>query len=208
MKALIFLLTISNLFLGCSNNDASTSPKQTIPGAITLTFLKSSIPANVASVIATLSREGYVSLQRSMNFLTDTSAEVTFDEVAVGGWKLDVKAYSADSVLKYQGITDVIVLDGETTIVNLSMIPVSTGVGSVQIVVTWGPRNAGVWVDNPANPILNRQNTIYDGRGVGYPIIIKDDGQYKMYYTNTGSVQDSFGRICTIGLATSTDGNT
>jgi predicted GH43/DUF377 family glycosyl hydrolase len=209
MKNTIALLLISLCIFSCSENDSSapTSPKQSTSGGISLAFEKSAIPANVVSVIATLSRDGYVSLKRTMNFLTDTSAEVLFDEVAVGTWDLNVKAFSIDSVLLYQGSAVVIIQDGQTTIINLKMEKVVTGVGSVQIYVSWGTTKTDKWIDNPSNPVLSRQNTIYDGRGVGYPIILKDSASYKMYYTNTGSTPDSLGRICTIGLATSTDGN-
>lgn len=139
MRMLIALSALLILFVGCEKsnvNSSTTNPAS--HGGLTLAFQKSTIPSNVASVVAILSRDGYDPLHRSMNFLTDTSAEVLFDEVAVGTWKLEVSAYSPDSVLKYQGTTTVIVFDGETTIVNLNMVPVSSGVGAVKIVVTWG----------------------------------------------------------------------
>ena len=208
MKTILSLLTLSILFFGCFKNDPVVpSTKPTAGGGITLSFQKSTVPANVASIMATLSREGYDDIRRSMNFVTDTTATVTFDEVVVGTWMLEVKAYSADSVLKYQGTTEVTVFDGETTIVNLTMVPVTSGVGSVQVVVTWGTSDAlnwKNWIHSSMNPVLADFDSINGNIGVAEPMLFVDNNKLKMTFMFLAGRGNGLER--SIGLAESDDG--
>ncbi|MBI2427776.1 MAG: hypothetical protein HYV29_03100 [Ignavibacteriales bacterium] len=136
------ILVFSLLFVigGCeqSNTPATTTEPTSNSGNIAFTFDKANAPAAVKTLTATLSRSGYTTLTKTINIFTDTSATMLFSEVAVGTWKVKVDAKDGDEKILYTGQADVIVLENTLSQVNLTLTPVSTGVGSVQINVTWG----------------------------------------------------------------------
>ncbi|MEW5798496.1 MAG: hypothetical protein AB1728_05775 [Bacteroidota bacterium] len=170
---------------GCEqkNTPVTTSAPISNVGNIAFTFDKANAPASVKTLTATLSRSGYATLSKTINIITDTSATMLFSEVAVGTWKVKVDAKDESSKVLYTGEADVNVLEGAVTQVNLTLTPVPTGVGSVQINVTWGTSEKK-WVDHINNPILTKTGKPIDWGGVGQPKIYVDDGMYRMYYLN------------------------
>jgi len=141
MKACVnILLMVVLLLFGCKNNDpvnSSTTPAKP-SGKVSLAFNKTSIPAEVSTITIVLSRQGYDSLKKQFNVLSDSSAEVLFNNIAVGVWNIDVKAYGTDNLVKYAGTTEATITEGVLTNVYLTLQKVSTGVGSVSITITWG----------------------------------------------------------------------
>ncbi|MHB1051258.1 MAG: LamG domain-containing protein [Bacteroidota bacterium] len=61
-----------------------------------------------------------------------------FENIPVGNWKIEIKAYGPDDQIKYFGFTEAMINDGVITNVYLTLQPVATGVGSVLISVSWG----------------------------------------------------------------------
>lgn len=93
----------------------------------------SNAPAEITTVIATLSRSGHDDRTLSLT-VSDSSASGTFSDVPIGTWHLVVEALDQDSVVRYRGETNVQVQPG-TTIVSLELSPTS---GNLEIHVTWG----------------------------------------------------------------------
>lgn len=60
------------------------------------------------------------------------------------------------------------------------------------------------WEEYPGNPIMTGTPGAWDSVNVGAPMVIKQDGQYKMWYTGNNSYE--FYAPRTIGYATSPDG--
>ena len=211
MKNVILAVIVSLTFFSCKEDKISNAlqdqPSTNQSGSVSFSLDKASAPASVAAVTAELSRQGFLSVKKSLSLLSDSAAETTFDKVAIGTWTIKVNALSRDSVLLYSGQASVEVLAGVTTQVNITLMPVTATDGGINIHVTWGTVLAG-WFDNATNPILRRQNTKYDTRGVGYPIVLSDGAEYKMWYANIQSAADTNGAVTSIGLATSKDGNT
>lgn len=181
---MIFLLG-ALLFLSCektntpSGNDALPSNS----GNVAFTLDKANAPAAVKSITSTLTRSGYATLTKTLNIDSDTSATILFTEVAVGTWRVKVDAKDESGKLLYTGEADVIVLESTVTQLSLTLNPVSTGVGSVQINVTWGSGEKK-WTDYVNNPVLVKTGKAIDWGGVGQPKIYFDNGVYRMYYLN------------------------
>ena len=96
-------------------------------------------PKDIASIVGLLSRSGYDTLENSF-IISGDSAECEFDDIAVGSWHLQVNAYDERNALEYSGSTDVEVLSGQTTPVNLVLDPAT---GSISVTVRWGTGKAG-----------------------------------------------------------------
>jgi predicted GH43/DUF377 family glycosyl hydrolase len=198
--SILTVIFISLLLSSCST-DTPVSPKEAEQGGISLNIDRMHKPDNVVSVTAYLSREGYDTLSGTLNLLSDTTADITFSNLAAGGWHLKVDASDEESVVVYTGETDVNILAGITTQVYLTLEPTGAGVGNIYIFVNWGiPPNTN-WIDYPYNPILQPQLNGFDNNGITQPKIIEDGTVYKMWY-----VAEAGGYIKYIMYAESPDG--
>lgn len=199
----VAILIISLVFITCSSEDVnipSTTEKST--GLISLKIDRVNAPANVEEVVAYLTREGFEPIIKSLNLLSDSTADITFEAIAVGVWHLKVDALNGDGEIVYTGETDVEVLDGVLVQVSLTLQPTGNGTGTIYLYVTWGSGSFG-WVDYIGNPILVKTGSNFDFSGITQTFTLQDDGEYKMYYTGyaSGSMTYTF-------LATSSDGIT
>jgi len=133
-SALIAVLLVT--FFGCSDHGTEAPPNGTSGelGKLTLSF--SNPPVEIVRVVARLSREGFVTriMQLTIHDTTQ-SATGSFADVPVGLWHLRVEALDDNSVIRYQGETDVAVVGGQIAQISLQLSP--TG-GGIHIIVTWG----------------------------------------------------------------------
>lgn len=185
MKKIIVMFTFAFIIAGCDQSNPPTATVQTgNSGMVAFTFDKVNAPASVKTLTTTLTRSGYSTLQKTINIVTDTSASILFEQVAIGTWKVKVDAKDENGLVLYTGQSEVIVVENSVSQLNLVLSAVATGVGSVQINVTWGATNVGSWIDFANNPILKRSGTNIDWGGIGQPKIFIDNGIYRMYYLN------------------------
>jgi predicted GH43/DUF377 family glycosyl hydrolase len=167
-------------------------------GHVAFTFDKAHAPAAVKTLTAILSQSGYTTLEKTINIITDTSASILFEQVAVGTWKVKVDAKDENGKVLYTGESAVIVLENSVSQINLVLTPVLSGVGSVQINVTWGS-NITEWIDLESNPILSRPNNSALIYGIHSSKVLRDNEKYYMWYS-MGTPQGG------VGVATSSDG--
>jgi predicted GH43/DUF377 family glycosyl hydrolase len=200
MKHLIVLFILFFLLAGCEQSNAPIDvPPNSTSGNVALTFDKSSTPAAVKTITTILSRSGFSSLERTLDIYNDTTAVILFDKIAVGTWQIKVDAKNESGQTVYTGQSEVIVLEGTVSMVNIVMAPVATGVGSVQINVSWGQPAGQRWVDFEFNAVLSKSSNPHENVGVSQPRIYKINDKYYMYY-------QMIGRISAVGLAISADG--
>lgn len=179
-KKILFFLVLTVLFYGCSKDNPVTPPQNSSnTGKVLLKIDRENAPSNVAIVTATLSRENFSSITASLNLLSDTTADLTLQSIPIGIWTLKVEAFDTAGVVKYSGQTDVTILEGMITQVSLTLLPTSTGLGSIYIIVNWGNSS---WTDHQGNPILSYLNNNYDYLGIAQPQVIYDGSKYRMYY--------------------------
>ncbi|MHB9011513.1 MAG: glycoside hydrolase family protein [Ignavibacteriaceae bacterium] len=186
MKRLIaLLLFISFLFYSCSKNTI-TSPNgsSNSTGKISLKIDKTNAPQNVATVVAYLSKVGSDTLTGILNLRSDTSADISFQNIAIGTWHLLVNAEDGNGVVVYSGQSDVQVVEGTTTSVSLSLVPTATGTGNIYIYVTWGVPQA-MFTDYSNNPVFIIYQNPSNPLEVSESKIIHDNGIYKMWYLCT-----------------------
>lgn len=143
---------------------------------------KSTAPENVVLIVATLSREGYSDMTDSLDFLSDSTAEISISQIPVGTWFLSIKAYDGNNVVRYSGESEVSVYEGNVTNVSLVLNEVNSGTGTVKIAVTWGTSSTNLWTDYSLNPVLRYTGSGYDNYGIQQPKVIYDNGVYKMWY--------------------------
>lgn len=203
MKKTIYLMGVILLLLvtGCSKDlitDNGSGDQDT--GKMLLKFNKTETPANVVSVTATLTRTGYTPITNTLNIVTDTSAELALQNIAVGLWHLKIEAKDNSATVIYRGETDVTIVAGVVTQVSMQLQPTTTNMGSIYILVNWGTGTVlNKWIDYSFNPILVRLNSTLDRYGVVNPFVLADSNKYKMWYLNAGGTG-------TVGYAESTDG--
>ncbi|MCB9248559.1 MAG: hypothetical protein H6613_08435 [Ignavibacteriales bacterium] len=95
---------------------------------------KSNTPKDVVEVVATLSRENFDDIIKSMNIFDNANANILFDEISVGKWNLSIEAFNNDNYVIYSGNTEVNVLKGTITPISLQLNPTT---GSIFVNVTW-----------------------------------------------------------------------
>ncbi len=140
MKNIIFCTIISLIVLtiGCSRQEPnSPNIDGGSGGGVLLKIDRENAPSNVATVTAVL-KKGTDSLVGNLSLTSSTSADISFQSVPVGTWQLKVDAKDVNNVVVYSGQTSVLVQENFTTQVNLTLVPSSSGVGSINLSVTWG----------------------------------------------------------------------
>ena len=183
MKQVFFILSLLLLLDGCKLEDNVISPNhQDKVGEMLLKFEPSTIPSGIVMVIATLTRQGFETIYGELNILSDSTAEISFQNIFVGTWHLRIQAKDSADVVRYTGEADVDVIENSTTQVNLTLVPTGTGTGSIHIFVNWGNSLQSQWADYENNPILSSISTDYDNQGVSQAKIYFDGTKYMMWY--------------------------
>ncbi len=194
MKKLFWVLPFILLFSTCQLDDTAVNSTVTkTSGSMLLKFEPASVPAGIVNVKATLTRQGFSTITGNLNLLSDSTAEISFQNLAVGVWRLLVQAKDSLQVVRYSGETDVNVLENQVTQVYLTLVPTGTGFGSIHILVNWGVPSGNQWIDNQSNPVLSSSNSAFDYAGVSHCRILFDNNKYKMYYL--GLINSGVGHI-------------
>ncbi len=138
----ILLVLVS--FNSCSK-DTINSPEvnSKIIGKVAIDIDKANAPANIATVLAMLTNPKYDTLTGIMDFSSDTTARISFQNVTVGTWDLKVFAKDVNGTILYKGETSLIVNQGITTNVYLTLTPVNDSTGNINIIVNWGTEHLG-----------------------------------------------------------------
>jgi len=144
MKKLLYFLLPIILLSGCSKstiNSPENSSKSL--GKISINIDKVNAPANVAVVVAILTKANSDTLTGYMNLITDSTAGISFQSVTIGTWDLVVLAEDINSTVLYKGESSVTVNEDATTNVALTLNPVQSGTGNINITVSWGTNILG-----------------------------------------------------------------
>lgn len=183
MKNLIFLLPFIFIFINGCSKSTITSPNinQNSTGKVSLRIDKTNAPQNVATVIAYLSKAGSDTLTGFLNLRSDTTADISFQNITVGTWHLLVNAEDGNGIVIYSGQSDVQVVEGTTTSVSLTLVPTTIGTGNIYIYVTWG-NTQNSWTDYLNNPVFTPNQCPALPFSVSQSKILYDSGIYKMYY--------------------------
>jgi len=135
-----------------------------------------SVPSGVVLISATLTRTGFTNINKDLNLLTDSTAEISIPAIQIGTWHLKVEAKDNSGAILYNGETDVIVQENVIVQLSLTLNPVSSGTGTIYIFVTWGTANSTQWVDYGGNPVLIRNNNPSNPNAVSMAKVIFDNG--------------------------------
>lgn len=188
-KLLVLFASVLLLIITSCTNEIVTPPTEN-SGKLILKVDKQNAPANVVYVKAYLTRENFNPIVASLNLLSDSTADLLLNNINAGNWHLKVDAENDSGLVLYSGETDVEVFAGFTSQVYLTLTPTGAGVGSIYINVTWGVPSSFNWTDYQNNPILASSNNYYDYYGISQPVVIYDEGIYKMwYYGDSGGGQ-------------------
>lgn len=188
MKSIVvfFVFFVSVIFFSCkSDNPIENSTVSTSKGQILLKIDRTNAPSNIIEVSAKLTREGFPAIISTLNFLSDTSADLTMNAIPVGVWHLKVDASDSSGTVMYSGETDVNIVANFITQVSLTLSSTGSGVGSIYIIVNWGQTTN--WIDYNNNPVLVANNSNYQTFGIAQQYVIFDGDKYKMWYMGTGN---------------------
>lgn len=188
MKSKVILSIIFSMlfFSSCSRDSNLNSPGDTNKmGGLLLKIDKENAPSNVSTVVAKLIRSGFQTITSTMNLQSDSSASLELNNIVIGTWNLLVEALNQQNVVVYRGEAQVTVLENNVSNVSLVLNPVSSGVGSISISVTWGDGGTippSTWNDYLNNPILSPVTPL-ESYGVAQSYVTIINNSYKMYYT-------------------------
>ena len=184
MKTSLVLFVCLLFITGCQNqNPANSTHAQEFSGNLLFTFDKQNAPAGVKTITTTLSRTDFAALEQTINIDDESPSSIIFERIAVGIWSVKIDAKNEFGTVLYTGQSDVTVFESTVSQVNVTLNPVTTGVGSVQINIVWGSSSVRC-IDYWNNPVLTKLGLSFDARGVGQPKIFGDESVYRMYYLN------------------------
>jgi predicted GH43/DUF377 family glycosyl hydrolase len=180
----VFIL--SSLFLvliiiGCSSDPVGLDTTKD-SGKILLKVDKQNAPESVVFVKAYLTRENHQPITGTLNLQSDSTADILLDNIDAGEWHLKVDAEDDSGLVLYTGETAVQIFAGFTSQVYLTLNPTGSGTGSVYISVNWGVPSNHSWIDYLLNPVLTKLNNFYDQNGISHPVILYDNGIFKMWF--------------------------
>ncbi|MBS4035767.1 MAG: hypothetical protein KGZ85_14985 [Ignavibacterium sp.] len=143
-KLLVSLLFAFFILAGCGEENSVISPlTDNSTGKLVLKIDKHNAPASVVFVEATLSRSGFEPIYAELNLLSDTTANISLNEIPEGQWNLVVDAKNQSGVVEFTGETDVNVLANTVIDVNLTLYPIPGSTGGIQLLVSWGGSGGG-----------------------------------------------------------------
>ena len=114
----------------------------------------------------------------------DSLGELSFTNVPIGQWHLKVLAENSDEKIIYSGKADVTVIEDQTVNVYLTLTPVSSGSGNINIYVNWNNQNV-VWEDYSNNPIFTINDSPSSSIYVSTSKIFYENGIFNMWYLCT-----------------------
>lgn len=197
LKHSIVLLSIVLAFVfSCQETDKINQLEDSSNGKLSISMGKSSIPDGVKNLAIILTRDNYSTILKDFDITSDTTTNITLDEIVPGKWNLKINASDGYGTILYSGETEIDVQSGSTTDVAISL----KAIGKLTISVGWETNN--YVTDYPGNPILTKNNngTTY---GPYFGRVLYDENIFKMWYANSyGS--DKY----TVGYAESNDGFT
>ena len=133
LVVLLFFISSCNDSLTKVDNDNKTNDEL---GKISFQIDMANAPSEVVFLAGNISRNGYSSIPFSFTIDDSTqTASAKIDNIPAGEWNLKVDAFNQDSVAIYSGSTNVNVIPGTVTPVNLYLSPTT---GSIIINVQWG----------------------------------------------------------------------
>lgn len=181
----LFSLIVLVAFNSC-NTDPVGSNLTKDSGKIILKIDKQNAPASVVFVNAYLTRENHQPITGTLNLQSDSTADILLDSIDAGEWHLKVDAEDDSGLVLYTGETEVQIFAGFTSQVYLTLNPTGSGTGSIYISVTWGVPINSAWIDFNSNPLLVPNGNNYDNLGLFHPVVLYDNGLYRMWYHGLG----------------------
>ena len=183
MNKLIFItiLLIAFLLTSCSNeNLVGISKDNFSKGSITLRMNKSAIPSGVQRISAYLTRPNYDTLMTSIDLSNDSLNIISMQNVPIGNWHLTVNASDSEGKVLYGGEAETTILEDETIDVYITLVPMGSGTGKINIYLDWGNK----WSDYAGNPIYTYNDSPDYPLAITQPKVLYDNGVYKMWYLN------------------------
>ena len=100
--------------------------------------------------------------------------------VPIGSWHLIVNASDSEGKVLYSGEAEIKILEDKTINVYITLVPVGSGTGKINIYVDWGSK----WSDYAGNPIFTYNDSPDYPLAITQPKVLYDNGIYKMWYLN------------------------
>lgn len=135
MKQKIIIISLLLIIAQACSNETPTTVTQEEHGQILFNLDKQNAPYDVTEIVVTLSRENYSDLVKSININEVDNAQVLFDNLDAGIWKIYVEAFNNKQVILYFGETEANVIPGIIVPINLQLNPTT---GGININITWG----------------------------------------------------------------------
>lgn len=124
---------------GCQERSTPTASSSTEhSGQLSLAFDKANAPEAVQWLTTRLSRPGYTTLEKTISIQSDSASAILFESIPVGTWQVKIDAKNSSGTVLFTGESSVTITENSVAQLNLVLTPVPTGVGSVQIYVSWG----------------------------------------------------------------------
>lgn len=194
MKKCSVLFLFSFMFMSCSKDGTTAPPASNsqASGKVFFKIDKENAPANVVSITAALSRQGFETIIGSLNLISDSTADIVIGDIPIGVWGLKVEARDANNLVVYSGETEVTVIEKMIVQVNLTLVPTSTGKGSIYILVNWGTSPLK-WNNQTGNTLSDLQSVYFLDAQTGWAVggsgvlLNTTDGGISWYQVSSGT---------------------
>lgn len=126
------------LLASCSNekNSLPVEPDNGV-GKVLLKFDKASAPSNVVAIAASMTRSGFETITKELNILSDSTADLSIQNLSAGTWHLKIDAKNTNGSVIYSGETDVTIIAATIIQISLTLQPTTESTGSIYIYVSW-----------------------------------------------------------------------
>lgn len=185
LAGFILVLLMFNSF-SCKKNQIIDSTDLNLNGKILLKIDKENAPENIVEITAYLTRDEFDTKIGNLNLISDNSADILLENIAVGLWNLRVEAKDSTGLILYDGESEVNVLEGITIQVNLTLQPTGNGFGNIYLFVTWGQKHQEIvfnfdndsnlyeWVGPAYREVINGELNLWSQQGYAWRYLVDD----------------------------------
>ena len=85
---MVLYLSFFILLIGCSKNSTIVNSQSTSIGGIAFKIDRTTVPAGVSVITATLTRTNFTTITKNLNLLSDSTGDITIPTVQTGTWHL------------------------------------------------------------------------------------------------------------------------
>jgi len=107
MKSIIIYILSFSFFLTACISEKVVDTQNSEKGSVSISLDKNNSPKDIVRVIVILERDGFETIQKSINLLDISGASFSSTDLPAGIWHIIVQTFNKDNEILYSGETDI-----------------------------------------------------------------------------------------------------